>query len=80
MMIHIRYTIIFCRWSTVLMSTQLFNDNQQEKHKPKSPKTEPVKKCQRALKFFNTSETSIQRNLFNSKPNKKELTKLHKQV
>lgn len=61
------------------MSTQLFGDNKQDKQKI-IPRTEPIKKCQRALKFFNTSETICQKNLFNTNPNKNELSKLHKQV
>lgn len=63
------------------MSTQLFRDDQQVEQKCNIPKTEPVKKCQRALKFVNTSEVATPKNLFNTKKsNPKELCKLHKQV
>lgn len=69
------HTFIY-RWSAVPLSIQLFGDNNQSN----VIKTEPVKKCQRALKFFNSSERAPQKNLFNTKPNKRELSKLHKQV
>lgn len=62
------------------LCTQLFNDDQHSKQQTNLIKTEPVKKCQRALKFSNNSELSAQRNLFNTKPSQKELSKLHKQV
>lgn len=62
------------------LRTQLFDDNQHSKQQTNFIKTEPVKKCQRALTFTNNSELSAQRNLFNTKPNQKELSKLHKQV
>lgn len=32
------------------------------------------------MKFFNNSESATPKNLFNTKPNQKELSKLHKQV
>lgn len=62
------------------MSTHLFDDDQCNKKQTNLTKTEPVKKCQRALKFFGNGEPSAQKNLFNTKPNIKELSKLHKQV
>lgn len=64
------------RWSSVSLSTPLFDGDQQTNNF----KTKPVRSCQRALKFFNTSESVIQKNLFDTKPNQKELSKLHKQV
>lgn len=71
---------LFFRWSVVApLSASLF-DNEYQNKSVKAVKTEPVKKCQRVLKFFNTSESATQKNLFNTKPNQKELSKLHKQV
>ncbi|VVC30008.1 Hypothetical protein CINCED_3A007400 [Cinara cedri] len=69
------------RWSAVSRSTQLFKDELQEERKNNIPRTEPIKKCQRALKFFSNSEKATPKNLFNTtKSNPKELSKLHKQV
>lgn len=62
------------------MDAQLFGDDQEDKQKSIITRTEPVKKCQRALKFFNNSESATSKNLFNTKPSQKELSKLHKQV
>jgi len=62
------------------LSAKLFGDDQKDKQKSNITRTEPVKKCQRVLKFFNNSELATPKNLFNSKPNQKELSKLHKQV
>jgi len=72
--------LYFYRWSTVSASAQLFGDDQEDKQKSIITRTEPVKKCQRVLKFFNNSESATPKNLFNTKPNQKELSKLHKQV
>lgn len=66
----------FFRWSSVSLSTPLFNNDSQTNN----GKEKPVRSCQRALKFFNTSESIIQKNLFDTKPSQKELSKLHKQV
>lgn len=69
------------RWSGIPKSTQLIRDDQQYEQRSYIPKTEPVKKCQRALQFVNTSEVASSKNLFNAiKSNTKELSKLHKQV
>lgn len=68
------------RWSTIPLNTQLFgNDQQQDKQNKNIIRTEPVKKCHRALKFVNESKPPVQKNLFNTKLNQKELSKLHKQ-
>ncbi|XP_060842544.1 uncharacterized protein LOC132922839 [Rhopalosiphum padi] len=67
------------RWSTVSASAQLFGEDQEDKQKSIITRTEPVKKCQRVLKFFNNSESTTSKNLFNTKPSQKELSKLHKQ-
>lgn len=77
-MILLYYTFTFSvfRWSVVSLNTQLFDDDQQTNIN----KTKSVKSCQRALKFFSTSESVSQQNLFNTKPSQKELSKLHKQV
>lgn len=74
------FFVIIFRWSVVApLSASLFDSECQIKP-VKAIKTEPVKKCQRALKFFSTSESATQKNLFNTKPCQKELSKLHKQV
>lgn len=73
------YVLIF-RWSAVPRSTRLFDESELDKNEVNLARTEPVKKCQRALKFFSNSTISAQKNLFNTKPAQKELSKLHKQV
>lgn len=62
------------------MNSPLFADDPKDKQKTTLPKTEPVKKCQRALKFIKGTESATRKNLFNTKSNDKELSKLHKQV
>jgi len=62
------------------LSAKLFGDDQEDKQTSNITRTEPVKKCQRVLKFFNNTESATPKNLFNTKPNQKELSKLHKQV
>lgn len=68
--------IFFFRWSAVSLRTPLFDDDQQKN----SVTTKPARSCQRSLKFFSTSESITQKNLFDTKPSQKELSKLHKQV
>jgi len=68
------------RWSAAPLSAKLFGDDQEDKQTSKITRTEPVKKCQRVLKFFNNTESATPKNLFNTKPSQKELSKLHKQV
>ncbi|XP_060868830.1 uncharacterized protein LOC132943758 [Metopolophium dirhodum] len=67
------------RWSAAPLSAKLFGDDQEDKQTSNITRTEPVKKCQRVLKFFNNIESATPKNLFNTKPNQKELSKLHKQ-
>lgn len=62
------------------MNTPLFADESKDKQKITVPNTEPIKKCQRALKFIKGSESITRKNLFNTKSSEKELSKLHKQV
>lgn len=62
------------------MNSQVFGDDQKNEQSKNEIKTEPVKKCQRELKFLNNSESAAQKNLFNTKPTQKELSKIHKQV
>lgn len=71
--------IIF-RWSTVSTCTQLFDEDQKDMQQTNMIRTEPLRKCQRSLKFVSTSESKTQKNLFNTKLVPKELSKLHKQV
>ncbi|XP_050440240.1 uncharacterized protein LOC126845572 [Adelges cooleyi] len=65
------------RWSVAPISTQLFDDDHDRK--PSEIKTEPVKKCLRALKFINSVETADKKKASETRSEQKELSKLHKQ-